>query len=324
MTLGHPCCNEHDCKIPLNKVDDEYCPEHEYKRSLCCVISCGNPRESGFRTCGAPSHRGEEKYRKERRRKKKKVKVIGADEEESGGPDSKRKKNKREGVKGVFSRRWTHNEQLMVRPCGMVIGRATFYSSESMIGVKARILLFGVDMGLTQQVAIYQECLSFAISRNRTVLHILRQRLWFASAHRRSRQTSTEEGRVGRRRIPLYGSHGISCRLWGILQSTRLSHIEEERRKLALQFIGSRTGECVVWQVPEQGQRDERRPVHHLSFTYSFGFDATNSYNFYLDEVLNIRNAIREEELRKRGLAPRILTTDELLAKNTPANTKST
>lgn len=39
-------------------------------------------------------------------------------------------------VWGVFGRRWTHNEQLMVRPCGVVIGRATFYASESLSGVK--------------------------------------------------------------------------------------------------------------------------------------------------------------------------------------------
>ncbi len=30
-----------------------------------------------------------------------------------------------------FGRRQTHNEQLMVRPCGMIIARATFFGSET-------------------------------------------------------------------------------------------------------------------------------------------------------------------------------------------------
>lgn len=42
----------------------------------------------------------------------------------------------------------------------------------------------------------------------------------------------------------------------------------------------------------------------------------TRSYNFYLDEVLNIRNDVREKELQKRGLEARLLTRDELLTRH--------
>ena len=41
-------------------------------------------------------------------------------------------------LKGRFSRRWTHNEQLFVRCCGIIISRATFYGSEGVSGVKVR------------------------------------------------------------------------------------------------------------------------------------------------------------------------------------------
>lgn len=34
-------------------------------------------------------------------------------------------------MKAAFTRRWTFNEQLMVRPCGIIISRATFYEAES-------------------------------------------------------------------------------------------------------------------------------------------------------------------------------------------------
>lgn len=36
------------------------------------------------------------------------------------------------------------------------------------------------------------------------------------------------------------------------------------------------------------------------------------SYNFFLDEVLNIRNGIREKELARRGFGPRRMTEEEL------------
>lgn len=36
------------------------------------------------------------------------------------------------------------------------------------------------------------------------------------------------------------------------------------------------------------------------------------SYNFFLDEVLNIRNSLREDELRRKGLVPRLMDQTEL------------
>jgi hypothetical protein len=35
-----------------------------------------------------------------------------------------------------FGRRWTHNEELCVASCGVIIGRATFFGSEAPNGVK--------------------------------------------------------------------------------------------------------------------------------------------------------------------------------------------
>lgn len=35
-------------------------------------------------------------------------------------------------LKSSLTRRWTHNEQLMVRPCGMIVSRATFFEAESL------------------------------------------------------------------------------------------------------------------------------------------------------------------------------------------------
>lgn len=131
VTVGHPCCNEPDCKVPLRKVEDEYCSVHGFMAMYCCVDGCEERREPTHRTCRNSEHRAAENARKVRGRRKTPRRTEAAFE----GSDT-RAKNSRKGLKGVFSRRWTHNEQLMVRPCGVVVGRATFYFAESMSGVK--------------------------------------------------------------------------------------------------------------------------------------------------------------------------------------------
>lgn len=129
VTVGHPCCNEHNCKIPLKKVYDEYCPLHFAMNSKCAITDCNNPRVAGSRTCNRKEHREEEERRAQRGKKRKR----GRGARKAGdGAQAKRPAN----VDGVFSRRWTHNEQLMVRPCGIVIARATFFGAESVSAVK--------------------------------------------------------------------------------------------------------------------------------------------------------------------------------------------
>lgn len=102
---------------------------HFSMNSKCAVSDCNNPRVSGSRTCNRKEHRDEEIRRAQRGRKRKKG--SGAKE---GGKDARNKKSER--IDGVFSRRWTHNEQLMVRPCGIVIARATLFGAESVSAVK--------------------------------------------------------------------------------------------------------------------------------------------------------------------------------------------
>jgi hypothetical protein len=43
-------------------------------------------------------------------------------------------------IRGRLSRRWTHNEQLMIRCCGIILSRATFFGSEALTSVKVSFL----------------------------------------------------------------------------------------------------------------------------------------------------------------------------------------
>lgn len=41
-----------------------------------------------------------------------------------------------------------------------------------------------------------------------------------------------------------------------------------------------------------------------------------NRYNFYLDEVINIHNNVKEDSLRRKGVNPRFLMPEEIYSKD--------
>ena len=43
-------------------------------------------------------------------------------------------------IRAQFGRLWTHNEQILVAPCGMIIARETFYHAESITAVVVRAI----------------------------------------------------------------------------------------------------------------------------------------------------------------------------------------
>lgn len=55
--------------------------------------------------------------------------------DEQGVCDGKKKSGNKK-VTARFGWRWTHNEELCVTSCGVILGRATFYGSEAPNGVR--------------------------------------------------------------------------------------------------------------------------------------------------------------------------------------------
>ncbi|KDQ52939.1 hypothetical protein JAAARDRAFT_183569 [Jaapia argillacea MUCL 33604] len=171
ITIGHPCCGVHDCAVPLASVKDHFCPVHRSHNTICVVTSCVAEVEVGFRTCSNADHRKLEDYhfqqgkamfqlkrRLERARSSQThdslavpgsaegedVEVgaegLGLDDQEvlidesgvcEGKPESGNAK-----LRARFGRRRTHNEELCVASCGVVLGRATFFGSEAPNGVR--------------------------------------------------------------------------------------------------------------------------------------------------------------------------------------------
>lgn len=158
ITIGHPCCGILHCAIPLANNRHRYCPAHDAHHHICCVEGCSKPIEPSTEdnpprmTCEEPDHSALEKRHKQRgaaffqlhgKLKHANVGPINTDAaeltaedvEESGMegdmPCPGKPETGNRKIRALFGRRRTHNEQIMVRPCGIVVARQTFFGSET-------------------------------------------------------------------------------------------------------------------------------------------------------------------------------------------------
>lgn len=159
ITIGHPCCAVHNCHIPLANNRHRYCPDHAEQATLCAIIGCNSPTCSDSRVCADPLHmaiegrhnlRGQARFQLQQRLERARVgpgntapASVPTDEfdvtetgqlvaEELGistCPDKPLSGNRR--IRAQFGRKWTHNDQIIVAPCGVIIARATFFGAEA-------------------------------------------------------------------------------------------------------------------------------------------------------------------------------------------------
>ncbi|KAI0713063.1 hypothetical protein C8T65DRAFT_574185, partial [Cerioporus squamosus] len=133
VTVGHPRCNVSGCTNRLLSPRDRFCSAHAGKNSICAVEGCELDTVPGRRTCSTPAHREFEDQKREEGqaifRLKKRLQNRSVTSAMRGSGDSGSGQPK---MKGALGRRYTHNEQLMVRCCGVILSRATFFEAESM------------------------------------------------------------------------------------------------------------------------------------------------------------------------------------------------
>ena len=155
ITIGRPCCKVHDCQEPLPSQRARFCVQHSSKNDDCVVVGCTGKVTPGFQTCLNPSHRSLEdpsnrsalfvlRRRLERLRTASlegdgqevtdELVDIDADGECPSKPDEGNTK-----PRARFGRRRTHNEQLVVATCGVILGRATMFGSEGIDGVRVSL-----------------------------------------------------------------------------------------------------------------------------------------------------------------------------------------
>ena len=135
-------------------VRDHYCPYHAHLSNRCMVLSCNKVAEIGFQTCLDPNHQGFEiKYKMSSKAmfqlqnhlehsypifsapntSHTEVSGINADQgievmedDCSGGPVDGNQK-----PQAHFGHQRTHNDELCVASCSIILGQTTFYGSEA-------------------------------------------------------------------------------------------------------------------------------------------------------------------------------------------------
>ncbi|KAG1841134.1 hypothetical protein DFJ58DRAFT_666720, partial [Suillus subalutaceus] len=178
VTVGHPCCSVHNCHNPLANNRDRFCLTHSSLDGVCTIIGCDNPTipaegsSTQLRTCSDPAHyaveaayteRGQARFQLREHLERAHVsnpsssntRDIAVDEIDDDSPlEEDFDVNERDEVvmnaaatpqrtnrkvKAQFGCKRTHNEQLFVAPCSMIIARETFYGAE---GVASVIICF--------------------------------------------------------------------------------------------------------------------------------------------------------------------------------------
>lgn len=150
--------------IPLRSPRDRFCPTHSHKKHECFVQDCVAPAEPGRSSCPAEPHRAleislQQKNRKALKELRRRLARAGlsavapaggdlctadVDEQQDAAtpdktppdPSQSTSQSQPSPAKGRKSRKYTHNEQLCVKCCGIIISRATFYHAEGVAAVK--------------------------------------------------------------------------------------------------------------------------------------------------------------------------------------------
>ncbi|KAF7318188.1 hypothetical protein HMN09_00327000 [Mycena chlorophos] len=186
ISMGHPCCAKSHCMKDLSNNRDRYCPSHQDEDKLCAIIGCDAPRIPPTKTCAESDHiemerlhtlRGTSVFTLRGRLEKHRVShpdEISDDEEAVPAADNDewftvnanptavllvkmilRRSNPllplhlpsplhqthpceasktQPGIgryKAQFGRRRTHNEFMLSFPCSLIAGRGTMHTAEA-------------------------------------------------------------------------------------------------------------------------------------------------------------------------------------------------
>ncbi|RDX47181.1 hypothetical protein OH76DRAFT_1354889 [Lentinus brumalis] len=154
ISIGRPCCGVAHCTGELRTPRDHWCDAHQEQARWCVIVGCAEERRQDHRTC-AHHAAVEDHYdatgkamftlrtRLQRAQVSHPTDAVSPDapidndievEILDNGATVECPEKPETGIRtarGKFGRNFTHNEQLLVRPCGMIQGRETFFGSET-------------------------------------------------------------------------------------------------------------------------------------------------------------------------------------------------
>ncbi|KIM23885.1 hypothetical protein M408DRAFT_76750 [Serendipita vermifera MAFF 305830] len=295
VTMGHPCCAVPHCENALASHRLRYCPAHSAKENECSLNACSNPAEKGFKTCSNPQCREREERYDERKTAMFQLKrrllsgyikdndTLSFIPEPTSNeiavgmhhPPAKSSSNTR----SQFGRSRTHNEQLCVGSCGIIIGRKTFFASEGIENVlNFWRELFPSRRSKPSFMWFDNNCSVMKVLRSRPEDPLNQMLLPVDVFHFKSKHKESDA---------FCGNH---C------NPLLFRHLKTSDNKWT--FNSSAAEQTNAWFGKFQAISRELRVDH---------------YNFLLDEVIAMRNQQRLGELEREGKKPFNLGRESLL-----------
>lgn len=176
VCIGHPHCQVYHCTERLRSPRDRHCETHRVLDRVCAIDGCSIPCTDDRRTCGDQAHcKVEEechqpgralfelKRRLQARHMGSSIRALSAEDAPNTDFDDsdlddpaltsnvagKQPKSCQTKIKTTLMHRWTHNEQLLVRPCRVIVSRVTFFQAESLPNERVSQRFCVIDVLLT-------------------------------------------------------------------------------------------------------------------------------------------------------------------------------
>lgn len=160
MTIGHPCCSYGVCTTPLASNCDKFCIGHTSDADYCSIAGCTWKVQDKSHLCDVPSHQEAQRIHVEWSQAHFQLKkyleqakvahpcssdpveamaeVESIDDivkEVSSTDGPQRAPAKSVKLKAHFGCQSTHNEQIFLLPCGLIVGWESFYCAEAVLSV---------------------------------------------------------------------------------------------------------------------------------------------------------------------------------------------
>ncbi|KAI0742302.1 hypothetical protein C8Q80DRAFT_1109352, partial [Daedaleopsis nitida] len=280
VTIGHPHCNKWRCTESLSNLHDRFCPSHSDLQYICAIDNCDNRVTPGFRTCGLPNHRH---FETQKRQEGQAFLTLKRRLQKHAAAALRKKKKSTPRVKTSLTRKWTHNDQLLVRPCGVIIGRKAFFDSEGPANALAFLIsTFPPHFPNSKPSYIFYD------NNCNLLSHI------FASGEKHL------EG-IG---MPVHVFHA----------STKHSDTDDFCQRYCNPAAFPELYDPVTKEWKFNTSICEQTNVWYGKFLPVVREMTALHYNFFLDEMVVIYNDYKVKTLEKRGLKPRLIPVEELLA----------
>ncbi|KAF8168760.1 hypothetical protein BJ912DRAFT_1025727 [Pholiota molesta] len=322
LSIGRPCCGVFRCTQPLQNNRHRFCREHFVEHDICAIVGCSNPVSEGTKSCSNPLHQSMEQKNKEKgkaafilKERYQKYQLLHPDEGESstdhgpavtvdehlewfevedGGnvrifnePDpgtigggtldegdetcpSKLALGNAKAVKARFGRRRTHNKQTLVRPCGVIFARATMFGAEAVSNFLVMIKN------------------AFSVPGARKPEHI------FYDTNCDARQQAEND--------PWFADIGMCVDVWHFLNKHKITH--EYCQKNCNPYMYKELRD-------ESGQWTFNTSVAEQTNAWLQGFHSMcremlpARFDFFLDEMIRLKNIEVIQRLEKSGKNPR-------------------